>query len=87
MLFFAHVLALVMSLVVPIVSAHVRHPINLSHPNISLTDTHSFLSPEHVCTNSHFQSFTAFGVLSLIFMLSAHALRRAVGVSLVLLIR
>ncbi|KAJ6503755.1 hypothetical protein C8R45DRAFT_1091532 [Mycena sanguinolenta] len=66
------------SLIVPVVP---RRTTNFTHLHVPpLTDFDPRPSTGHDCTTSHFQSITAFGVLSLVFVLSARALRHALPV-------
>ncbi|KAJ6471490.1 hypothetical protein C8R45DRAFT_1104462 [Mycena sanguinolenta] len=66
------------SLIVPVVP---RRTTNFTHlPVPPLIDFDPRPSTGHGCTTSHFQSITAFGVLSLVFVLSARALKHALGI-------
>ncbi|KAJ6469939.1 hypothetical protein C8R45DRAFT_1105032 [Mycena sanguinolenta] len=65
-----------------IVSVVPRRTTNFTHLHVPpLIDFDPRPSPGHDCTTSHFQSIMAFGGLSLVFILSARALRHAVSAS------
>jgi hypothetical protein len=71
-------LVVLASLIVPVVP---RRTTNFTLHVPPLIDFDPRPSTGHDCTTSHFQSFTAFGVLSLVVILLARALRHAVCAS------